>query len=246
MKLKDRVAVVTGAADGIGLATVRRLSEEGAVVVMCDIAHAQLGEEWAKLKQIGRRVACFPLDVTCRTGIDLMVVEVCRRFGRIDILINNAGITQDARLVKMTDQQFDAVMNVNLKGAFNCTQAVVDVMLKHRRGVVLNASSIVGVYGNFGQSNYSASKFGVIGLTKSWAREFGPMGIRVNAVCPGFIGTASLLKIPEDSLGKMRSSCWQRRLGLPDEVASVYAFLASDDASYINGAAIEVSGGVTL
>lgn len=186
---------------------------------MCDIAHAQLREEWAKFEQIGRCVAFFSLDVTCRPDIDLMVGDVCERFGRIDILINNAGITQDARLVKMTDQQFDVVMNANLKGAFNCTRAVVDVMLKQRRGVVLNASSIVGVYSNFGQANYSASKFGVIGLTKNWAREFGPMGIRVNVVCPGFIGTTSLLKIPEDGLAKMCSSCWQRRLGLSDEVA---------------------------
>jgi 3-oxoacyl-[acyl-carrier protein] reductase len=162
------------------------------------------------------------------------------------VLVNNAGITRDARLQRMSEDWFDEVIDVNLKGVFNCTQAVADQMLERGSGVILNASSVAGVYGNFGQSNYVASKFGVVGLTKTWAREFGPKGVRVNAVCPGFIATDMVKSIPEKVLENFRSQVWMRRLGKPEEIANVYAFLASDDASYVNGAVLEVSGGVSV
>jgi 3-oxoacyl-[acyl-carrier protein] reductase len=178
--------------------------------------------------------------------VDEVVASVIRRFGRIDVLVNNAGITRDARLQKMTLDQFDAVIDVNLRAVFHASQAVAEGMVARGSGVILNASSVVGIYGNFGQTNYAASKFGVIGFTKTWSRELGPKGIRVNAVAPGFIDTSILSTIPEDVLHKMREQVPLGRLGAPEEVASVYAFLASDEASYINGAVIEVSGGMTL
>jgi 3-oxoacyl-[acyl-carrier protein] reductase len=186
------------------------------------------------------------VDVTDRAQIDALVAAVLQRWGRIDILLNNAGITQDARLVKMTDAQFDRVIDVNLKGVFEFSQAVVRVMSEQRRGVIINASSVVGVYGNFGQTNYAATKAGVIGFTKTWARELGPLGIRVAAVCPGFVETGILKSIPEPVLQKMVDKVPMGRLGKPQEIAAVYAFLASDDASYVNGAVIEVSGGIML
>jgi 3-oxoacyl-[acyl-carrier protein] reductase len=168
------------------------------------------------------------------------------RHGAIDVLVNNAGITIDARLQKMDDTQFDRVIDVNLKGTFNCARAVVDTMVGQARGVILNASSVVGIYGNFGQTNYAASKFGVIGFVKTWARELGPKGIRCNAVAPGFIDTPILTTIPEKVLHQMQERVPLKRLGTPEDIANVYAFLASDDASYINGAVIEVSGGLTV
>jgi len=161
-------------------------------------------------------------------------------------LINNAGITQDARLVKMTEQQFDEVIDVNLKGVFNCTQIIVPHMLEAKKGSIINASSVVGLYGNFGQTNYSASKFGVIGFTKTWAREFGQKGIRVNAVCPGFIATEMVKAMPEDILQGIEKRSWMSRLGSPEEIANVYLFLASDESSYVNGVTIEASGGISL
>jgi len=164
----------------------------------------------------------------------------------VDVLVNNAGITQDARLQKMTLEQFDRVIDVNLRGVFHCSQAVADHMVLQGSGVILNASSIVGLYGNFGQTNYAASKFGVIGFTKTWSRELGPKGVRVNAVAPGFVATHILDTIPEKVLAEMTQEVPLRRLGKPEEIASVYAFLASDDASYINGAVIEVAGGLTI
>ncbi|MBV6303700.1 3-oxoacyl-ACP reductase FabG [Candidimonas humi] len=246
MKLKERVALITGAAAGIGQATARKFASEGATLILCDRSAEAVQREASSLTAEGHRAAAYTLDVTDRAGIDAVVQDVKGRFGRIDILVNNAGITQDARLARMTEDQFDAVIDVNLKGVFHCSQAVADTMLEQQRGVILNASSVVGIYGNFGQTNYAASKFGVIGFTKTWARELGPKGIRVNAVCPGFIETDILKTMPPKVLDGLRDACWQRRLGTPAEIANVYAFLASDDASYINGAAIEVSGGISL
>ena len=175
-----------------------------------------------------------------------MVAAVKERFGRIDVLVNNAGITKDARLVKMTAEQFDAVIDVNLRGVFHCSQAVADTMIAQGSGVILNASSVVGIYGNFGQTNYAATKFGVIGFTKTWSRELGAKGIRVNAVAPGFITTPMIETVPEKVLTAMAEEVPLRRLGKPEEIANVYAFLASDEASYISGAVIEVTGGLTL
>lgn len=246
MKLKDKVAIITGAAAGIGLATARKFAGEGAIVVLCDRSGEAAEREARSLTASGHSAFGHTLDVTDRAGLDTLVKTLKNQFGRIDILVNNAGITQDARLSRMSEEQFDQVIDVNLKGVFNCTQAVVDTMIEQQRGVILNASSVVGIYGNFGQTNYAASKFGVIGFTKTWARELGPKGIRVNAVCPGFIATDILKTMPDKVLDGFREACWQRRLGSPDEIANVYAFLASDDASFVNGTAIEVSGGLSV
>lgn len=246
MKLKDRVAVITGGASGIGLATARRFAREGAVVIVCDRAAEAVQRGIAELKEAGFEASGYTLDVTYRPGIDAMVREVVARHGRVDVLVNNAGIAQDARLQRMSESQFDTVIDVNLKGVFNCTQAVAGLMVERGRGVILNASSVVGLYGNFGQTNYAASKFAVIGMTKTWARELGPKGVRVNAVCPGFVETDILKTVPQKVLDDMRSKCWQQRLGQPDEIASAYTFLASDAASYVNGTALEVSGGISI
>jgi len=196
-----------------------------------------------------RRNGVFVLrieDTDRERSTQAAVDAIMKKHGRIDILINNAGITQDARLVKMTEMQFDAVIDVNLKGVFNCTQLVVPHMLEAKRGAIVNASSVVGLYGNFGQTNYSATKFGVIGFTKTWARELGPKGIRVNAVCPGFVGTEMVMAMPSAILEDIAKRTWMGRLGTPDEIANVYVFLASDEASYINGSTLEVSGGISL
>jgi len=246
MKLQGRVAIITGAAAGIGFATAERFAAEGAIVILCDVQEARVREAAEKLAASGAIAEAFRVDVTRRDEVDAMVAAVLAAHERIDVLVNNAGITKDARLAKMTEVQFDAVIDVNLKGVFNCAQAVASVMTEQGKGVILNASSVVGLYGNFGQTNYAASKFGVIGFTKTWARELGPKGVRVNAVCPGFVNTEILQTVPEKVLDGMKESCWMRRLAEPSEIASVYAFLASDDASYINGVAIEASGGMSL
>lgn len=246
MKLAGKVAIITGAAQGIGAATARKFAQEGATVVLCDLKQDAVGEVVDACREDGATALGFGLDVTNPTAISDMVAEVVAQFGRVDILVNNAGITRDAKLQKMTSQQFDDVIDVNLRSVFHVTQAVVDGMVERGAGVILNASSVVGVYGNFGQTNYAAAKFGVIGFTKTWSRELGPKGIRVNAVAPGFIETPILSTVPSDVLDKMRNQVPLRRLGKPEEIANIYAFLASNDASYINGAVIEASGGMTL
>lgn len=251
MRLQDRVAIITGAAGGIGLATARRFLAEGARVVVADISPARVAAACDELaaaadETAAGRILPGVVDVTDRAAIDALVAAVVARWGCIDVLLNNAGITQDARLVKMSDAQFDQVIGVNLKGVFEFTQAVVRVMTGQRSGVIINASSVVGLYGNFGQTNYAATKAGVIGFTKTWARELGPQGIRVAAVCPGFVETPILQSIPQPVLQKMIDKVPVGRLGKPEEIAAVYAFLASDDASYVNGAVIEVSGGIML
>ncbi len=241
-RLKDKVAIITGAAKGIGFATAQRFAQEGAKVMIADIGLEAL--KAAALQIPGSEA--YVMNVTDRASIQAAVDQIMQRHGRIDILINNAGITQDARLVKMTEAQFDTVIDVNLKGVFNCTQIVVPHMLELGSGAVVNASSVVGIYGNFGQTNYSATKFGVIGFTKTWARELGPKGIRVNAVCPGFIATEMVKAMPENILKDIERRSWLGRLGTPEEMANVYLFLASDEASYVNGVAFEASGGISL
>lgn len=247
MRLKGKVSIITGGAQGIGQATARKFAEEGAIVVVCDMRAEAVEAAVADLRRIPGVIADgHVVDVTKRAQIDAMVAAVKARFGRIDALVNNAGITLDARLQKMTDAQFDKVIDVNLKGSYNCAQAVLETMIEQGSGSITNASSVVGIYGNFGQSNYAASKFGVIGLAKTWARELGPKGIRCNAVAPGFIATPILSTIPDKVMAQMTDRVPMKRLGQPEEIASVYAFLASDDASYINGAVIEVAGGLTV
>ena len=244
-RLLGKVCIVTGAAQGIGLATARRFLEEGATVALCDIRRESVDAAVEALQDLGN-VEGYVVDVTERDQIDAMVDAVRTRHRAIDVLVNNAGITLDARLQKMDEDRFDRVIEVNLKGTFNCARAVVDTMVEQGRGVILNASSVVGIYGNFGQTNYAASKFGVIGFVKTWSRELGPKGIRCNAVAPGFIETPILKTIPDKVLQQMKERVPLRRLGTPEDVANVYAFLASDDASYINGAVIEVAGGLTV
>ncbi|QWD20005.1 3-oxoacyl-ACP reductase FabG [Polynucleobacter paneuropaeus] len=241
-RLKDKVAIITGAAKGIGFATAKRFAEEGAKVMIADISMEAVKTAAAQISN----AEAFVVNVTDRASIQIAVDQILERHGQIDILINNAGITQDARLIKMTEAQFDAVIDVNLKGVFNCTQLVVPHMLEKGKGAVVNASSVVGIYGNFGQTNYSATKFGVIGFTKTWARELGAKGIRVNAVCPGFISTEMVKAMPDNILQDIEKRSWLGRLGTPEEMANVYLFLASDEASYVNGVALEASGGISL
>ncbi len=245
-RLQGQVSLITGAAQGIGLATALKFAQEGATVVVCDIKQAGVDAAVAQCQAVGATAVGFVLDVTQREMVDAVVAQVKDRFGRIDVLVNNAGITQDARLQKMTLEQFDRVIDVNLRGVFHCAQAVTDTMVAQGSGVILNASSVVGIYGNFGQTNYAATKFGVIGFTKTWSRELGPKGVRVNAVAPGFVETPILSTIPDKVLDEMRAHVPLKRLGKPEEIANVYAFLASDEASYVNGAVLEVSGGMTV
>lgn len=245
-RLSQKVAIITGAAQGIGFATARKFATEGASVIMVDMNDTSLTAAKATLAAEGLTVDTSVTDVTDRTQIDALIASVKTKYGRIDVLVNNAGITRDARLINMTEAQFDQVISVNLKAVFNCTQAIAPTMLEQGSGVILNASSVVGLYGNFGQTNYAASKYGVIGFTTTWARELGPKGIRVNAICPGFVDTPILATVPEKVLDTMKGQCWQRRLGQPEEIANAYAFLASDEASYINGVALEVSGGLSI
>jgi len=246
MRLAGKVAIITGAGRGIGHATALKFGREGAIVIACDINADQTQQAAKDVAEAGGEALGYQIDVRDPASIARMVEAVVARYGRIDCLVNNAGIVQDSTLKNMTEEQFDSVIEINLKGVYNCTKAVVDVMLKQSSGVILNASSIVGIYGNFGQTNYAASKFGVIGMVKTWARELGRKGIRANAVCPGFVLTPILGKIPEKVLKALEDRVPLGRLAYPEEIANTFAFLASDEASYINGAVIEVSGGLTL
>lgn len=245
-RLQGKISLITGAGQGIGEATALRFAEEGATVVVCDVRQGAVDQVVERCRTAGAQAIGFLLDVTQRPMVDAVVQQVLTQIGRVDVLVNNAGITQDARLQKMTLEQFDRVVDVNLRGVFHMSQAVVDAMIAQGSGVILNASSVVGIYGNFGQTNYAATKFGVIGFTKTWSRELGPKGIRVNAVAPGFVETPILRTIPDKVLDEMRHKVPLKRLGRPEEIASVYAFLASEDASYVNGAVIEVCGGMTV
>ena len=238
-RIDGRVALITGGARGIGAETARVFREAGATVVTWDVVDG----------------ADQRVDVTDAGAVEAAVAATVAKLGGIDILVNNAGILRDGQLVKMKDgevvdrmeeAQFDAVISVNLKGVFLCGQAVAPVMIKKGRGRILNASSVVGLYGNFGQSNYVATKAGVIGLTKVWARELGPKGITVNAVAPGFIATEMLKQMPERILKSMVERTPVRRMGQPRDVANAYLFLASDEASFINGAVLSVDGGVVV
>ncbi|HET8610297.1 MAG TPA: 3-oxoacyl-ACP reductase FabG [Burkholderiales bacterium] len=246
MRLADKVAIITGGGSGIGQATAVKFAREGAKVVVGDLAIERADETARKITEDGGEAMAVRVDVRDKASIVQMVEAVVAKYGRIDCLVNNAGIVQDSTLKNMTDDQFDNVIDVNLKGVYNCTRAVVNIMLQQNSGVILNTSSIVGLYGNFGQTNYAAAKFGVIGMVKTWARELGRKGIRSNAVCPGFVSTPILGKIPEKVLSALEERVPLGRLARPEEVANAFAFLASDEASYINGAVLEVSGGLTL
>jgi 3-oxoacyl-[acyl-carrier protein] reductase len=246
MRLAGKVAIITGAGRGIGQATSLKFAREGARVVVCDISSEWIEDTVEQITKAGGEAMGYTADVRNMGALKAMVDATLERWGRVDCLVNNAGIVADAQFKNMTEDQFDSVIDINLKGVYNCTRAVVDTMLKQQSGVILNASSIVGLYGNFGQTNYAASKFGVIGMVKTWARELGRKGIRANAVCPGFIATSILTSMPEKVLHALEEKVPLGRLGKPEEVANTFAWLASDEASYINGAVIEVSGGLTI
>jgi 3-oxoacyl-[acyl-carrier protein] reductase len=245
-KLAGKVAIITGAGRGIGQATALKFASEGARVVVCDLSPDSIEDTVDRVTAIGGEAVGHTADVRKLAELKAMVDATVKRWGKVDILVNNAGIVMDSQLKNMTEDQFDDVIEINLKGVYNCTRAVVDVMLQQQSGVILNASSIVGLYGNFGQTNYAASKFGVIGMVKTWAKELGRKGIRANAVCPGFIETSILKSIPDRVIKALEDRVPMGRLGKPEEVANTFAFLASDEASYINGAVIEVSGGLTI
>lgn len=245
-RLDNRIAILTGAANGIGLGTAMRLLQAGARVAQCDVDTDRVRTATQMAGHGADRCVGLAVDVTKADQVDACVADVLRRWGRVDILVNNAGITRDAQLLRMSEAQWEDVLGVNLKGVFLFGKAVAPAMVAAGRGVILNASSVVGLYGNFGQSNYAATKFGVIGLTKTWARELGPKGVRVNAVCPGFIATDILKSIPPKVMAQLEAASWQRRLDRPEEVAATYAFLTSDEASFVNGTCLEVSGGISL
>jgi 3-oxoacyl-[acyl-carrier protein] reductase len=231
---------------GIGTAICQRLSKEGFKVI-AGCGPTRDFEKWlAEQAALGFTFYASAGNVGDWNSTVEAFAKAKAEHGTIDVLVNNAGITQDARLQKMTAEQFDKVIDVNLRGVFHCAQAVADGMVAQGSGVILNASSVVGLYGNFGQTNYAATKFGVIGFTKTWSRELGPKGVRTNAVAPGFITTPMVAAMPPEVLAKMAEKVASRRLGKPEEIANVYAFLASDEASYINGEVIEVSGGISL
>lgn len=245
-RLQDRVAIITGAAQGIGLGIAHKFMEEGAKVALWDINEDKGREVTKTLQAQGLDCTFFQVNTTDYEAVKGTAQAVVDHFGKIDILINNAGITRDATLKKMSVEQWDQVINVNLTGVFYCTKAVYPFMEEKAYGRIVNASSVVGLQGNFGQGNYAATKAGLIGMTQSWAREFGRKGITVNCVAPGFIATEMLLTIPEKVLDMFRGKTALGRLGEIDEVANVYCFLASDEASFVTGTTISVDGGVAV
>jgi 3-oxoacyl-[acyl-carrier protein] reductase len=250
--MRNKVVVVTGGAAGIGRATAVRFAEAGAKVVICDV-NQEAGE--AVARSLGHEAAFYKLNVANRAEVGAFVDQVAARYGRIDVLVNNAGITRDAQFLKMQDgnilkqmaeADFDLVISINLKGVFNCTQAVVPHMIKQGGGVILNASSAVALYGNFGQTNYVATKAGVIGMTKVWARELGRSNIRVNAVAPGFTATEMVMKMPEKVREGMKARTPLGCLAEPSDIANAYYFLASDQARHITGTVLSVDGGLVI
>lgn len=243
MRLENKVAIITGGAGGIGLAAVKRFLEEGAKVAIVDYDKQQ-GEKIEA--ELGENVAFFAVDVSKLADVKEMVEQVVDRFGKIDILINNAGITRDATLVKMSEEDFEKVIQINLNGVYYCTQAVAPRMIAQGSGKIISTSSVSGVYGNFGQTNYAATKAAIIGMTKTWAKELGRKGINVNAVAPGFTATPMVEKMPEKVLQQMEGITSLQRLGKPEDIANAYLFLASDEASYITGHVLQVDGGIMM
>jgi 3-oxoacyl-[acyl-carrier protein] reductase len=252
--LKGKVVIVTGAAAGIGRATALRFAEEGARIACWDVNAAAAGNLLDDIKSAGGEGLFREVNVASADSIQQGIKEVLDRWGRIDVLVNNAGILRDAQLVKvkdgvvggMSEEQFDAVINVNLKGLFLCTRAVAPHMIGAGGGVILNASSVVGLYGNFGQTNYVAAKAGLIGMTRTWARELGKYKIRVNAVAPGFIATEMVKAMPPKVLEQMAAHTPLGHMGEPNDIADAYAWLASDQAKFVHGAVLSVDGGLVL
>lgn len=247
MKVEGKTVIITGGANGIGEAAVRLFMDAGANVVIADYNEEAgmrlLNDLGPSAGERGLFVAC---NVADPASVQHLMEKTLERFGAIEVLINNAGITRDAMLLKMSPEQWRDVIDVNLTGVFYCTRHAAPHMAARGRGKIINTTSIVGVQGNIGQTNYAAAKAGVIGMTKTWARELGYKGINVNAVAPGFIATDMVAKMPENIVDGMRNKVPLRRLGQPEDVAQVYLFLASGAADYINGAVIEVNGGLSI
>ena len=253
--LQHKVVIVTGAGAGIGRATAKRFAAEHCRIAAWDVNDATQADVLRELESAGGSALFRKTDVTSAQDVEEAVNQVVAQWGRVDVLVNNAGITRDAQLIKwkdgaaagmMTDQAFDQVISVNLKGVFLCTRAVTPHMIRNGGGVILNASSVVGLYGNFGQTNYAATKAGVIAFAQTWSRELAKFNIRVNAVAPGFIATEMVQKMPEKVIQTMVSHTPLGRMGKPEDVAEAYAWLASDAASFITGTVLSVDGGLVL
>lgn len=244
-RLTDQVAIITGGARGIGLATAHAFGANGATVILWDVSTEQGNAAARELADAGITAAFRQVDVTDYAAVESAAADIVSQFGRIDILVNNAGITRDNRLVKMSPEEFQQVVDVNLKGVFNCTKAVAPHMIERGYGRIANASSVVGLYGNFGQTNYVATKSGVIGMSKVWARELGRKGITVNAVAPGFVATDMVETVPEKVIEAVSARTPVGRLGKPEEIAAAYLFLCSPEASFVTGTVLSVDGGLT-
>ena len=242
--LENKIALVTGAARGIGQAIALQLAADGADLALCDVKAEWLDDTVAKVKALGRRAEAYAMDVANGAAVGEAVAKILADFGRIDVLVNNAGITRDTLLIRMTEEDWDAVLDINLKGAFLVTKAVVKSMMKQRSGAIVNIASVVGIMGNPGQANYTASKAGLIALTKTTAKEMGSRNVRVNAVAPGFIRTAMTDKLAAPVKDAMLKMVPLGRLGEPEDVAKAVAFLASDAAAYVNGQTLAVCGGM--
>ncbi len=246
MRLQGKIAVITGGTSGIGKATALRFAKEGADVVVW-ARNPQKGEDFVKeAKQQGCTITFMPVDVSKFEEVEAAANKVKELKGGVDILVNDAGITNDASLKKMTPQMWQNVIDINLTGTFNCVKCISPFMLEKGYGRIINVSSVVGLYGNFGQTNYVATKAGIIGMTKTLGRELGRKGITVNAVAPGFIATDMVAKMPKEVLDGMIAKVPVGRLGTPEDIASMFTFLASDEASYVNGATFSVDGGMTV
>lgn len=243
MRLERKVAVITGGARGIGFAVARRFIEEGAVVALWDVLEEQLSQATARLDG---RASGYVVDVTDATAVQHAMNEVESSLGPVDVMVNNAGITRDAMLHKMNDDMWNSVIDVNLKGVFICGREAATRMRARGCGVILNTSSVVGLFGNIGQTNYAASKAGVIALTRTWAKELGPKGVRVNAVAPGYTMTEMMQTVPQKILDALRERTPLRHLGQPDDIAAAFTYLASDDAAYVTGHVLSVDGGLTI
>ena len=246
MKLAGKVALVTGAAQGIGKAVALLLARNGAEIIVSDI-NLEKAEETAKeVQALGRKALAIKVDVAKLDDVEKMVGAILARFGQVDILVNNAGIARDKLILRMTEEDWDAVLNINLKGTFNCTKAVVRHMSKQRSGKIVNIASVVGEMGNAGQGNYAASKAGVIGFTKTIAREFAQRGINVNAIAPGDIETPMTDALPDKAKEELKRLIPMDRLGKPEDVAEAVLFLVSEASSYITGQVLNVNGGIYM
>ena len=243
MRLEKKLALITGAASGIGFETAKKFILEGSIIAACDYNEEALKKAQVEL---GDSYKIYKMDVSKHDEVKAVVDKIAKDFGKIDILVNNAGITRDNFLVRMSELDFDAVIAINLKGVYNVTQAVVPYMMNQRSGVILNASSVVGIYGNIGQTNYAAAKAGLIGMTKTWAKELARYNIRVNAVAPGYIRTPMTANLPEKITNLMKEKTPLGRMGEAIDVANAYLFLASDEASYITGQVLGVDGGLVF